>query len=114
MSLKREISDQFFARASKVIPGGIYGHVAPAAGLPRFFPHYIKSATGCMFEDVDGNEYGIVYNGKNDNQFFNISSTTREIGRNSEINFFDIFVEIWSLGCRFGKLIPNEICKELC
>lgn len=57
MILKREISDQVFDRASKVIPGGIYGHVAPAAGLPRFFPHYIKSGTGCMFEDVDGNEW---------------------------------------------------------
>ena len=57
MSLDRDISDQLFARAAKVIPGGIYGHVAPAAGLPRHFPHYIKSGKGSRFEDVDGNEW---------------------------------------------------------
>ena len=57
MSLDRENSDQLFARAAEVIPGGIYGHVAPAAGLPRHFPHYIKSGKGCRFEDVDGNEW---------------------------------------------------------
>ena len=56
MSLKRNISDSLFSRALKVIPGGIYGHVAPIAGLPRHFPHYTKSASGCRFEDVDGNE----------------------------------------------------------
>ncbi|MBT7406359.1 MAG: aminotransferase class III-fold pyridoxal phosphate-dependent enzyme [Opitutae bacterium] len=57
MSLKRDISDSLFSRALKVIPGGIYGHVAPIAGLPRHFPHYTKSASGCRFEDVDGNEW---------------------------------------------------------
>lgn len=57
MSLKREISDSLFSRALQVIPGGIYGHVAPIAGLPRHFPHYTKSASGCRFEDVDGNEW---------------------------------------------------------
>ena len=57
MSIKRETSDSLFSRALKVIPGGIYGHVAPIAGLPRHFPHYTKSALGCRFEDVDGNEW---------------------------------------------------------
>ena len=57
MSLKRDTSDSLFSRALKVIPGGIYGHVAPIAGLPRHFPHYTKSASGCRFEDVDGNEW---------------------------------------------------------
>ena len=57
MSLKRDISDSLFSRALKVIPGGTYGHVAPIAGLPRHFPHYTKSASGCRFEDVDGNEW---------------------------------------------------------
>ena len=37
---KRTQSDELFERASKVVPGGIYGHVSPAAGLPRHFPHF--------------------------------------------------------------------------
>ena len=57
MSLKRDNSDELFLRASKVIPGGIYGHVTPVAGLPRHFPHYTESALGCRFKDVDGNEW---------------------------------------------------------
>ena len=42
MMNKRNNSDQMFQRALKVVPGGIYGHVAPAAGLPRHFPHFAK------------------------------------------------------------------------
>ena len=57
MSIKREISDSLFTRALNVIPGGIYGHVAPVAGLPRYFPHYAQSASGARFVDVDGNEW---------------------------------------------------------
>jgi glutamate-1-semialdehyde 2,1-aminomutase len=57
MTVKRDKSDDLFCRAVDVIPGGIYGHVAPVAGMPRNFPHYIKSASGCRFEDVDGNEW---------------------------------------------------------
>ena len=50
-------SELIFQRAKKVIPGGIYGHVAPAAGLPDCFPHYCKKANGYKFEDVDGKEW---------------------------------------------------------
>ena len=50
-------SEIIFERAKKVIPGGIYGHVAPAAGLPDSFPHYCRKATGYVFEDVDGKEW---------------------------------------------------------
>jgi glutamate-1-semialdehyde 2,1-aminomutase len=57
MMNKRNNSDQIFQRALKVVPGGIYGHVAPAAGLPRHFPHFCERAKGCRFEDVDGNEW---------------------------------------------------------
>ena len=57
MSFSHKISDEYFARAANVIPGGIYGHVAPVAGLPRHFPHYIRTAEGCRFEDVDGNQW---------------------------------------------------------
>lgn len=57
MSLKRDKSDSLFSRALNVIPGGIYGHVSPIAGLPRFFPHYTQKASGFKFVDVDGNEW---------------------------------------------------------
>ncbi len=57
MSFKRVNSDRLLERASKVIPGGIYGHVAPVAGLPRHLPHYVDSANGCRFTDVDGNNW---------------------------------------------------------
>ncbi len=55
--MKRKQSDHWFERAGKVIPGGIYGHVAPVAGLPRSFPHYCDRASGCRFWDLDGNEW---------------------------------------------------------
>ena len=50
-------SSNFFKRAQQVIPGGIYGHVAPAAGLPDCFPHYCQEAAGHTFTDVDGKEW---------------------------------------------------------
>ena len=55
--MNRKKSDSWFKRAGQVIPGGIYGHVAPAAGLPRSFPHYCKQAKDCRFTDLDGNEW---------------------------------------------------------
>lgn len=55
--MNRSNSDHWFERAGKVIPGGIYGHVAPAAGLPLSFPHYCDNATGSRFIDLDGNEW---------------------------------------------------------
>ena len=47
-------SHKLFQRASKVIPGGIYGHTSPISGLPDVFPYYCRRAKGCTFEDVDG------------------------------------------------------------
>jgi glutamate-1-semialdehyde 2,1-aminomutase len=57
MTLSRKRSDELFLRATKVVPGGIYGHLAPAGGLPKVFPHYAESAEGCRFRDVDGNDW---------------------------------------------------------
>ena len=54
---KRKQSELLFKRANHVIPTGIYGHVAPGAGLPQDFPHYCLSGTGCRFTDVDGKEW---------------------------------------------------------
>ncbi|MEK9772205.1 MAG: aminotransferase class III-fold pyridoxal phosphate-dependent enzyme [Opitutae bacterium] len=53
----RKQSDLLFRRANQVIPTGIYGHVAPGAGLPLDFPHFCQSGNGCRFIDVDGKEW---------------------------------------------------------
>jgi len=46
-----------FKRASAVIPGGIYGHAAPAATVPGAFPYFAHHADGGRYWDVDGNAY---------------------------------------------------------
>ena len=49
-----------FARACKVIPSGIYGHLGPAEGcmIPvEAFPLYCDHAKGSYFWDVDGNRF---------------------------------------------------------
>lgn len=50
-------SMRLFARAARVIPGGIYGHESPALTVPGFFPYYTQRAAGCRYVDVDGNEF---------------------------------------------------------
>jgi glutamate-1-semialdehyde 2,1-aminomutase len=55
--MKNSQSMALFARAAKVIPGGIYGHTSPAATLPEAFPYYAESGEGCRYKDVDGKEY---------------------------------------------------------
>ena len=50
-------SGDLFSRASQVIPGGIYGHVSPAAVLPKASPYYAERAEGPYYWDVDGNRY---------------------------------------------------------
>jgi glutamate-1-semialdehyde 2,1-aminomutase len=50
-------SQELFERATKVIPGGIYGHASPAMAMPGAFPYYAERAHGCRYWDVDGNEY---------------------------------------------------------
>lgn len=48
---------EWFERASRVIPCGIYGHAAPASMVPLEFPYYAARAEGCRYWDVDGREY---------------------------------------------------------
>ena len=43
-------------RATRVIPGAMYGH-QNAALLPEGFPQYFARAEGCRLWDADGNEY---------------------------------------------------------
>ncbi|HRU83760.1 MAG: aminotransferase class III-fold pyridoxal phosphate-dependent enzyme [Christensenellales bacterium] len=53
-------SNKLFARALKVIPGGIYGHLGPAEGcsIPiSAFPLFSERAEGAYFWDVDGNRF---------------------------------------------------------
>ena len=53
-------SREAFARAMKVIPSGIYGHLGPAEGcfIPvDAFPMFSERAKGSYFWDVDGNRF---------------------------------------------------------
>ena len=53
-------SDEWFDRATKVIPAGVYGHLGPAEGqfIPvNRWPRFSEKAQGSYFWDVDGNQY---------------------------------------------------------
>ena len=53
-------SDEWYARATKVIPSGVYGHLGPAEGqfIPvNRWPRFSERAQGSYFWDVDGNRY---------------------------------------------------------
>ncbi|MCD6570805.1 MAG: aminotransferase class III-fold pyridoxal phosphate-dependent enzyme [Deltaproteobacteria bacterium] len=57
MAYTFEKSKELFARAAKVIPQGVYGHLTPVITVPGAYPYFIKKAKGAHFWDVDGNEY---------------------------------------------------------
>jgi glutamate-1-semialdehyde 2,1-aminomutase len=44
------------ARALKVVPGGMSGHLN-AAALPASYPQFFESGAGCRVRDVDGREF---------------------------------------------------------
>ncbi len=53
-------SSEWFERATKVIPAGIYGHLGPAEGcfMPvSSYPLFMDRADGAYFWDVDGNRF---------------------------------------------------------
>jgi len=53
-------SQSAFARAAKVIPSGVYGHLGPAEGcfIPvEAFPLFGEKASGTYFWDVDGHRF---------------------------------------------------------
>jgi glutamate-1-semialdehyde 2,1-aminomutase len=52
----REIDLALRARAARVVPGGMHGHL-DAAFLPPEFPQFFERGEGCRVWDVDGNEY---------------------------------------------------------
>ena len=57
MSFSLDRSHSWFERATRVIPGGIYGHTSPALAVPGSFPAYAAKGRGARYWDVDGNEY---------------------------------------------------------
>jgi len=57
MDIRYEKSIELFRRATRVIPGGIYGFKNPMTNLPGASPYYAERAAGAHFWDVDGNEY---------------------------------------------------------
>src|SRR5499426_555560 len=46
-----------FARALRVVPGGIYGHQTPRMLVPDAYPYFFARGDGARIWDVDGNEY---------------------------------------------------------
>ena len=53
-------SREAFARAARVIPSGVYGHLGPAEGcfIPvSAYPQLSQRAQGACFWDIDGNRY---------------------------------------------------------
>jgi glutamate-1-semialdehyde 2,1-aminomutase len=52
-----ERSEALFARAKKVIPGGIYGHQTPRLLAMGSYPYFFARGEGSHVWDVDGNEY---------------------------------------------------------
>src|SRR5581483_6421812 len=50
-------SDALLARATRVVPGGIYGHQAPTMLVPGAYPYFFTHGDGARIRDVDGNEY---------------------------------------------------------
>lgn len=50
-------SNSLYERASRVIPGGVYGHQSPVLTVPGSFPAFAQRAEGAYYWDVDGNRY---------------------------------------------------------
>jgi glutamate-1-semialdehyde 2,1-aminomutase len=50
-------TEALFARAQRVVPGGIYGHPSPALLVPGRYPYFFARGRGARIWDVDGNEY---------------------------------------------------------
>lgn len=54
-SLQR--SRELFERASRVVPGGIYGHQSPRFLVQERYPSFFERGQGARLWDVDGNVY---------------------------------------------------------
>ena len=56
LSETQSVDASLRARAQRVVPGGMWGHLN-AARLPEGYPQFFASAEGCRVRDVDGREY---------------------------------------------------------
>jgi glutamate-1-semialdehyde 2,1-aminomutase len=57
MNIQVDTADQRLrARASRVVPGGMYGHMR-ASGLPAGYPQFFERGQGCHLWDVNGRRY---------------------------------------------------------
>jgi glutamate-1-semialdehyde 2,1-aminomutase len=56
VSEKQSADAMLRARAERVVPGGMWGHLN-AARLPEGYPQFFASAEGCRVHDVNGREY---------------------------------------------------------
>jgi glutamate-1-semialdehyde 2,1-aminomutase len=54
--MKTLLSESFFERAKKIVPGGVHSPVRAFRGVGGV-PRFIRSASGAELEDVDGNRY---------------------------------------------------------
>ena len=50
-------TQELYARATRVVPSGIYGHQNPAMLVPGEYPYFFERGQGAHVWDVDGNEY---------------------------------------------------------
>jgi len=50
-------TEELFARARRVVPGGIYGHQSPRMLVDGAYPYFFERGEGARVWDVDGNEY---------------------------------------------------------
>lgn len=55
-SLNNSRDSELLARASKVVPNGVWGHMATRAIGPGY-PQFFAKSEGCRVWDVEGNEY---------------------------------------------------------
>jgi glutamate-1-semialdehyde 2,1-aminomutase len=56
VTIQTTVDAELRARAAKVVPGGMYGHMN-AAHLPPAYPQFFDRGDGARVWDVDGNEY---------------------------------------------------------
>ncbi len=56
ISLPNSRDQMLLSRAARVVPGGMWGHMATSRIAPGY-PQFFASAEGCRVTDADGNEY---------------------------------------------------------
>lgn len=56
ISLKNSRDSQLLARAQRVVPNGVWGHMA-TRGIAPGYPQFFSKSDGCRVWDADGNEY---------------------------------------------------------